>query len=231
MEHIIAVIAVIGPPAVGKTTLTMRLGENHGCSVFRLREHVPKVMLAAAAANSDRVDWVDDVTVARALLAYAERVSGDESVHTVLLDNFPGSGTQVGLLLGILARLAPECAVTAAELVADDRVRLARVRARRVCHTCERDPVHDPRLPAQAVLGDPRRCARCGGTLHPAGATPRACSLPGQPALPRRPPVFGRRSPKPASMSCASTPAERSPTLPLNCPSSFQPGACPLDHR
>jgi adenylate kinase len=171
MEHI---IAVIGPPAVGKTTLTMRLGENHGCSVFRLREHVPKVMLAAAAANSDRVDWVDDVTVARALRAYAERVSGDESVHTVLLDNFPGSGTQVGLLLGILARLAPECAVTAAELVADDRVRLARVRARRVCHTCERDPVHDPRLPAQAVLGDPRRCARCGGTLHPRrGDAPR----------------------------------------------------------
>src|SRR5271170_5981881 len=133
MEH---VMAVIGPPAVGKTTLTMRLGEKPGCSVFRLREHVPKVMLAAAAANSDRVDWVDDVTVARALRAYAERIIGDESVHTVLLDNFPGSGTQVGLLLGILARLAPECAVTAAELVADDRVRLARVRARRVCHTC-----------------------------------------------------------------------------------------------
>jgi adenylate kinase family enzyme len=171
MEHI---IAVVGPPAVGKTTLTMRLGENPGCSVFRLREHVPEVMLAAAAANSDRTDWIDDVTVARALRAYTVQVIGDESVHTVLLDNFPGSGTQVGLLLGILARLAPGCAVTAAELIADERVRLARVRARRVCHTCEHDPVHDPRLPAQAAPGDPWRCARCGGTLHPRrGDAPR----------------------------------------------------------
>src|SRR5262245_40855446 len=32
--------AVIGPPAVGKTTLTTRLAENPGRTVFRLREHV-----------------------------------------------------------------------------------------------------------------------------------------------------------------------------------------------
>ena len=49
------VIAFIGPPAVGKTTLTIRLGESAGFTVFRLREHVPREMLAAAAANSDRV--------------------------------------------------------------------------------------------------------------------------------------------------------------------------------
>ena len=171
MKH---VVAVIGPPAVGKTTLTMRLGENPGCSVFRLREHVPEVILAATAANSDRVDWVDDVTVARAMRAYAERAASDESVQTVLLDNFPGSGPQVRLLLGILSRLAPECGVTAAELVADERVRQARVRNRRVCHTCEHDPVHDPRLPAQRASDDPWRCARCGGTLHPRrGDAPR----------------------------------------------------------
>jgi radical SAM protein with 4Fe4S-binding SPASM domain len=139
-----------------------------------LREHVPEVILAATAANSDRVDWVDDVTVARAMRAYAERAASDESVQTVLLDNFPGSGPQVRLLLGILSRLAPECGVTAAELVADERVRQARVRNRRVCHTCEHDPVHDPRLPAQRASDDPWRCARCGGTLHPRrGDAPR----------------------------------------------------------
>jgi adenylate kinase len=168
------VVAVIGPPAVGKTTLTVRLGEIPGCSVFRLREHVPEIILAATAANSDRVDWVDDLNVARALQAYTEQVAGDESVRTVLLDNFPGSGVQVGLLLGTLARLAPESSVTVVELAADERVRQSRVRARRVCHTCEHDPVRDPRLPAQAASGDPWRCARCGGTLHPRrGDAPR----------------------------------------------------------
>jgi adenylate kinase len=168
------VIAFLGPPAVGKTTLTIRLGENAGCTVFRLREHVPQEMLAAAAANSDRVDWIDDVTVARALRAYIEEAIADKPVHSALLDNFPGSGIQVRLLLGLLHRLQPGCAVTAVELVLDERVRQERVRARRVCHTCERDPVHDPRLPAVASAGDPWRCARCGGILHPRrGDAPR----------------------------------------------------------
>lgn len=168
------VIAFIGPPAVGKTTLTIWLGESAGCTVFRLREHVPQEMLAAAAANSDRVDWVDDVTVARALRAYIEEATTDKSGHTALLDNFPGSGIQVRLLLGILHRLRPGCTVTAVELVLDERVRQERVRSRRVCHTCERDPVHDPRLPAVASSGNPWRCARCGGVLHPRrGDAPR----------------------------------------------------------
>jgi adenylate kinase len=167
------VIAFIGPPAVGKTTLTIQLGEDAGCTVFRLREHVPQEM-PAAAANSDRVDWVDDVTVARALRAYIEETTADKSVHTALLDNFPGSGIQVRLLLGVLHRLQPECTVTAVELVLDERVRQRRVRSRRVCHTCEHDPVHDPRLPAVASSGDPWRCARCGGVLHPRrGDAPR----------------------------------------------------------
>ena len=168
------VVAVIGPPAVGKTTLTMRLGENPGCSVFRLREHVSPEILAATAANPDRVDWVDDLSVALALRRYAERVASGGETHTVLLDNFPGSGPQVRLLLGILRRRAPRCAVMAAELVLDERTRQARVRGRRVCHTCERDPAHDPRMPAVASSSDPWKCGRCGGTLHPRrGDAPR----------------------------------------------------------
>src|SRR6266404_3041939 len=111
------VIAVIGPPAVGKTTLTTRLGEESGCVVFRLREHVAPEILAAAAANPDRVDWIDDVNVARALRTYIERINAAEGAHTVLLDNFPGSGSQVRLLLGILGPFSPRCAVRAVELV------------------------------------------------------------------------------------------------------------------
>lgn len=167
-------LAVIGPPAAGKTTLTLRLGERPGCAVFRLREHVPHTILAAAAANTDRVDWVDDLTVARVLRGYVERMTLDTAVHTVLLDNFPGSATQVRLLFGILHRLAPHATVHAVELVTDPDVRARRIRARRVCHQCEQDPIRDPRIPAVASQDDPQRCARCDGVLHPRrGDAPR----------------------------------------------------------
>ena len=168
------IIAVIGPPAVGKTTLTTRLGEAPGCTVFRLREHVPQTALAAASANPDRVDWIDDLTVTRVLRAYFGRVAADKSIYSVVFDNFPGSALQVELLLGILGRLAPACGLTAVELHADERTRQQRVETRRVCHTCEHDPVHDPRLPATPCSSDPWRCARCGGLLHPRrGDAPR----------------------------------------------------------
>lgn len=167
-------IAVIGPPAAGKTTLTLELAKLPGCQVFRLREHVPDTILAATATNADRLGWIDDLTVARALRGYTEKVMREGLAHTVLLDNFPGSGMQVQLLLGILRRLAPTCVLHAVELIADTGVRQQRVRARRVCHQCEQDPIRDPRLPATSSPADPRRCARCGGVLHPRrGDAPR----------------------------------------------------------
>lgn len=167
-------IAIIGPPAAGKTTLTLQMAKSPGCRVFRLREHVPDTILAATATSAERLGWIDDLTVARALRAYIERVMHDEAAHTVSLDNFPGSDTQVRLLLGIQRRLAPTCVLHAVELLADRTIREQRVRARRVCHRCEQDPIHDPRLPAQASSSDPRRCARCGGVLHPRrGDAPR----------------------------------------------------------
>ena len=49
-----------------------------------------------------------------------------------------------------------------------------RARERRVCHRCERDPIRDPRLPAQSSAEDDQRCARCNGILHPRrGDAPR----------------------------------------------------------
>ena len=172
------VVAVIGPPAVGKTTLTIQLAALPDAQVFRLREHVPEAILAATAASAERLGWIDDVTIVRALRTYFERIVSDASVHSVLLDNFPGSGTQVRLLLGVLRRLAPGCAVQAVELIATWRVREKRVLGRRVCHQCERDPIHDPRIPASARPDDPKRCARCGGILHPRrGDAPRLFAL------------------------------------------------------
>ena len=130
--------------------------------------------LAAASVNPDRVDWIDDLTVARVLNAYVEKIETDNSARIVLLDNFPGSALQVGLLLSVLGRVAPGCRLAAVELQVAERVRQQRAAGRRVCHACEHDPVHDPRLPATASSSDPWRCARCGGILHPRrGDAPR----------------------------------------------------------
>ena len=65
-------IAVIGPPAVGKTTLTMQLGQQSGRRVFRLREHVPQPILAATVTSAERLGWIDDFTVITAVHQYIE---------------------------------------------------------------------------------------------------------------------------------------------------------------
>jgi adenylate kinase family enzyme len=167
-------LAIIGPPAAGKTTLTMQLGKTPGCSVFRLREHVPETMLAATATSAERLGWLDDLTVTRALRGYLKTVIHTSTAYTVLLDNFPGSDTQARLLVSHLGKLAPRSALHVAELVATPAVLERRIRDRRVCHHCEQDPIHDPRIPAQPSPADPRRCARCNSILHPRrGDAPR----------------------------------------------------------
>jgi len=82
-------IAIIGPPAVGKTTLTMQLGQLSGRRVFRLREHVPETILAATATSAERLGWIDDLTVTMALRSYLDSVVDDGTAHTVFFDNFP----------------------------------------------------------------------------------------------------------------------------------------------
>jgi adenylate kinase len=170
-------LAVIGPPAAGKTTLTMRLGEMPGCCVFRLREHVSETMLAATATSAERLGWLDDLTVARALRGFVESATHAGSAHTVLLDNFPGSYNQAHLLLATLRRQAPRCVVHVVELAADQMILQRRAAERRVCHRCEHDPIHDPRVPAEPNPTDHQRCARCNSILHPRrGDAPRLLS-------------------------------------------------------
>lgn len=157
-------ISLIGPPAVGKSALALRLGMEPGYTVFRLREHVPQAVLAATATDAERLGWIDDFTVMTSVHGYLE-VARDRAVHSVLLDNFPGTETQVSLYLSLMRQLAPDCAVAAVELTAQEFVLRQRSSARRVCGYCERDPLCDPRLPAAASASDPRRCARCDHLL------------------------------------------------------------------
>jgi adenylate kinase len=159
-------VAVIGPPAVGKTTLTMQLCRLPGWRVFRLREHVPETILAATATGVERLGWIDDFMVITTVHQYIDTSIREGQVHTLLLDNFPGTGTQVSLFLSVLRQLASHCTVRAVELTADPMVLRRRASMRRVCHYCERDPLCDPRIPAEASAADPRRCACCDHWLH-----------------------------------------------------------------
>ncbi len=154
-------IAVVGPPAAGKTTLTLQLGQPPGRRVFRLREHVPHAVLAATATDAARLGWIDNFTVITSVHQYVETLIRDSTIHTLLLDNFPGTGTQASLFLSVLRQLAPRCTVMAVELTSDLMVLRHRALQRRVCPTCEHDPLCDPRLPAAASPADPSRCARC----------------------------------------------------------------------
>jgi adenylate kinase family enzyme len=145
-----------------------------GRRIFRLREHVPQEVLAATATSSERLGWIDEFTVTEALKSYFTAVDGDPDVHTVLLDNFPGSGSQVAQLLTTLWMQQPPPHIEAIEVVTDIRTLRQRARNRKVCHQCERDPIHDPRLPAVPSAEDCWQCARCGGLLHPRrGDSPR----------------------------------------------------------
>lgn len=161
------IISVFGPPAAGKTTLTLKLAQVPGRAVFRLREHVPELVLAATATSAERLGWIDDLTVTSAVDGYFASLIEAGTVHTVFLDNFPGTGSQVRLLLATLRELYPAARVEAVELIAAPNVLNSRARNRRVCHRCERDPIRDPRLPAQPSEQDPGRCSRCGNILHP----------------------------------------------------------------
>ncbi|MGY2010700.1 hypothetical protein ACW9HC_27280 [Nocardia gipuzkoensis] len=168
------VVPIFGPPAAGKTTLTLRLGSAPGRRVFRLREHVSKEVLAATATSSEQLGWIDEFTVAEALRSYFNAAHDDPDFHTVLLDNFPGSANQVDQLLTTLWMLTPTPHIEAIEVVTDAKTLKQRARSRKVCHRCERDPISDPRLPAIPSNDDPWQCAHCGGLLHPRrGDSPR----------------------------------------------------------
>ncbi|MGY4103602.1 hypothetical protein ACW2Q0_29170 [Nocardia sp. R16R-3T] len=168
------IIPIFGPPAAGKTTLTLHLGSEPGRRIFRLREHVPTEALAATATSPEQLGWIDEFTVSRAVRSYFAAVQEEATVHTVLMDNFPGSRAQVDQLLIILLSMVPGCHIEAIEAITDAKTLKQRARTRKVRRQCERDPIRDPRLPALSREDDSWACVRCGGLLHPRrGDSPR----------------------------------------------------------
>ena len=217
-------LAVIGPPAAGKTTVTMQLGRVPGCRVFRLREHVPDTMLAATATSAERLGWLDDLTVTRALRGYLETVIRAGQVHTVLLDNFPGSDTQARLLASLLRKLAPRCVVHVVELVIHPSVIDQRVRERRVCHQCERDPIHDPACPHDRIRVIPGAVRAATTFSTPGVVTRRGCWLRVWSGMHMPLLVSVQPSPRRASRFCHARPIGRQKQFRLNYPCYSQPG-------
>jgi adenylate kinase family enzyme len=154
-------VAVIGPPGAGKSTVVRALAATFGVPVFRLREAVrarPE-LLAGLPPTRDPLGWVGLEAVRR--LLHATFVQGRLGVgcSAVLLDNFPGTAGQLALLAEIGE--ATHAAVALLELRADALTAAVRVGRRRVCPVCGPDP-HAPAVPA---TDDPARCGSCRAVL------------------------------------------------------------------
>ncbi|MGH3710172.1 MAG: hypothetical protein ACRDQ9_16430 [Pseudonocardiaceae bacterium] len=162
-------VAVIGPPAVGKSTVSRALPDSLGAQVFRLREFAHKFHSHGTVNERlfdtrDSLGWFPEETVFVLLqAAFIQRQFPARGL--VVLENFPGSLTQLLLLKATADQLrAPLMLI---ELTAADIVVAARARTRRVCPGCEPDPRGDPHRPAQPATHDLTRCASCGGGLLP----------------------------------------------------------------
>lgn len=154
-------VAVIGPPGAGKSTVVAALAGAGSVPVFRLRETIrarPE-LLAGLAPTPDPLGWVDPEAVGRVVQAVFVEGRFGFGASTVLLDNFPGTAGQLELLTEVAACTGARLALL--ELRAHTRTVMARVAERRVCPSCGRDP-HAPAVPA---AGDPEQCGSCAAPL------------------------------------------------------------------
>jgi adenylate kinase family enzyme len=169
-------VAVVGPPAVGKTTTTVWVADALGADVFRLREFADQFRIGHPEldhlfATTDPLGWLPDATVQ---LLFGQGLAQRATAPVVLLENLPGNAAQLGYLAEIAATL--DGVLRVVELAAPDSLLTVRARTRRVCLTCEPDRRGDAHRPAQAVAGMPDRCAACGGRLVPRRSdTPQLC--------------------------------------------------------
>lgn len=154
-------VAVIGPPGAGKTTVSTTLAQSRGLPVFRLREAaiVHADLLADLAPSADPLGWVGIRAVDRILRAAFIDGRFDTGIGPVLLDNFPGNAEQLHRLAGVAAVIGRR--ITILELRADKSTLTVRVATRRICPTCG----PDRHAPATASMADPACCARCGAQL------------------------------------------------------------------
>lgn len=156
-----SLVAVIGPPGAGKTTVVGALAQSRRLPVFRLREAVVAYsdLLADLGPTTDPLGWVAVQAVERILRAAFVDGRFDVGIGPVLLDNFPGTAHQLHRLAEVTTVTGRRIAIL--ELRADRSTVAVRVAARRICPTCD----SDRHAPAVASATAPQCCARCGAQL------------------------------------------------------------------
>lgn len=162
-------VAVVGAPGAGKSTVVAALSDRSRMPVFRLRETVrahPE-LLAGLAPSPDALGWVSLEAVRRVLHAAFAEGSFTIGAAAVLLDNFPGTAGQLELLAEIAGLVGARLALL--EVRAEVTTVVARVAWRRVCPGCGPD-AHAPAVPA---ADDIDQCGSCGTEL-----TRRASDVP-----------------------------------------------------
>ena len=154
-------VAVIGPPGAGKSTVVAALANTDGMPVFRLRETIRgrPGLLAGLGPSMDPLGWVSLEAVRRALHARFVQGRFTFGASTVLLDNFPGTAGQLDLLAETAEAAAARLALL--ELRVDTATIVGRVAQRRVCLACS----PDPHAPAARAADDARRCGSCRTVL------------------------------------------------------------------
>lgn len=174
-------VSVLGPPAIGKSSLTTFLAELLSARLFRLRDFARYYRQQPGIDQGlfdsvDSLGWLSDETVEMLLSAVlAPEVPGHE---LVLMENFPGSVHQLRLVVERTRALKVPFHVV--ELTAPKSITEARSQQRRVCVTCEPDEAGDPHRPALPHPNDPALC--------------RTCAQPTQPRAGDDPEIFAARS-------------------------------------
>jgi len=153
-------VALIGPPGAGKSTIVRGLAHAQGAPVFRLRETIRARpdLLAGLAPSRDPLGWVSLEAVRRVLTA-TFLSSEYAAAPVVLLDNFPGTAGQLSLLAEIAAQAGRRLALL--ELTVTAATVVARVAERRVCPACG----PDSHAPAQPASDDADVCSSCRTAL------------------------------------------------------------------
>jgi hypothetical protein len=158
-------ISVVGPPAVGESTLTVAASDVLPAEVVRLRDLARRPLLEQPA----RKDVFRPVDV---LGRYADMSARARSAF--LLDAF--------LLAAVIllddsrqrhhptsrpgaTRRSRRPSSSDGRAHRTDEVLVTRSRAGRVCPQCEPTCEGDPRRPARAMAGHPGRCGRCAGQV------------------------------------------------------------------
>lgn len=150
-------VAVIGPPGAGKSSVVAALREPGRCAVFRLRDAIRACpsLLAGLPVVPDPLGWVSIDAVRRVVDAAFVQDGIGADAEVVLLDNFPGTADQLLLISNVAVHIGATLAVL--ELVASAGIVRERVASRRVCQGCG----PDDHAPADADPQDPGRCAAC----------------------------------------------------------------------